>query len=164
MGHEFGVDVPWDSRFNDSPGIGVHYSVNNISKTFLNLNLYYSGGLGSRPLARLSRALVSSQTKYAFGLSMRQMFTSEDLDSLPRPEPLKYSLRDYWFLRSFLIDEGSVARLIMGVRYTNNDVSDKPFILADSYYYLQKYRLYLPQPPFHFRILQDKSDIRLWTG
>ncbi len=152
MGHEFGVEVPWNSRYRDSPGIGVHYSVNNISRSFINMNLYYNGGLGRQTFGLdLSRSLVSSQTRYAFGISMRQMFTSEDLDSLPLPEPLRYNLRDYWFLRSFLLDEGSVARLILGVRYTNNNVSDKPNILPDSYYHLQKYRIYLASASLSFQ-------------
>ncbi len=152
MGHEFGADVPWDNRYSDSPGLGVHYSINNISRSFINLNLYYNGGLGSRTFGLdLSRALVSSQTRYAFGVSVRQMYTSEDLDSLPMPEPLEYSLRDYWFLRSFLLDEGSVARLIIGVRYTNNNVSDKPYILPDSYYRLQRYRIYLASAALSFQ-------------
>lgn len=152
MGHEFGVDMPWDIRYSDSPGIGVHYSVNNISRSFMNLNLYYNTGLGRRTFGiDLSRALVSSQTRYAFGISLRQMYTSEDLDSLPSPEPLKYNLRDYWFLRSFLLDEGSVARLILGVRYTNNNVSDKPYILPDSYYRLQRYRIYLASAALSFQ-------------
>ncbi len=152
MGHEFGIDVPWDAGYRDSPGIGVHYSVNNIRKSFVNLNLYYSGGLGRQTFGLdLSRALVSSQSKYAFGASLKQMLTSEDLDSLPSPQPLKYSLRDYWFLRSFLIDEGSVARLILGARYTNNYVFDKPYILPDSYYHLQKYRLFLGSAALSFQ-------------
>lgn len=152
MGHEFGVDIPWDSKFRDSPGVGVHYSVNNFRRTFVNMNLYYNGGLGRQTFGLdLSRALVSSQTRYAYGASMRQMFTSEDLDSLPLPEPLRYNLRDYWFLRSFLLDQESVARLILGVRYTNNHVSDKPFILPDSYYRLQKYRIYLASAALSFQ-------------
>ena len=144
MGHEFGIDVPYDSEFTDSPGFGVKYLVNNIRKTFLNLNLYYLDGLGEKTYGfDLSRLLFSSATKYAGGISIREMNTSEDLDSLTEPEPLKYNLQDYWISRSFLINEETVSRIIIGARYTNNNVFDKPFILPDSYYNLQRYRLFL---------------------
>ncbi len=152
MGHEFGLEVPYDTKYYDSPGFGVHYSINNIKKSFLNLNLYYLGGLGKQTFGfDLKRSLVSSKTKYAFGISVKEMFTSEDLDSLPEPEPLKYNFQDYWFSRSFLLNEESVTRFILGVRYTNNNVFAKPFILPDSYYHLQKYRIYLASAALSFQ-------------
>ena len=77
-----------------------------------------------------------------------QMYTTEDLDTLPVPEPLKYNLQDYWISRSFLINREKVSRIILGVRYTNNNVFDKPFILPDSYYNIQKYRIYLASVAF----------------
>jgi len=76
------------------------------------------------------------------------MFTSEDLDTLPIPEPLKYNLQDYWLSRSFLINSEKVSRIIIGVRYTNNNVFDHPYILPDSYYNLQKYKLFLGSVAF----------------
>ena len=56
------------------------------------------------------------------------MFTTEDLDSLPEPVPVKYTFQDYWLLRSFLINKESVTRLIFGARYTNNNVFSHPYI------------------------------------
>jgi hypothetical protein len=144
MGHEFGVDIPYDSKLPDSPGFGIHYMIDNIGKTFLNLNTYYRYGLGEKTYGfSLNRKLVSSATKYAGGISIQQMSTTEDLDTLYVPEPLKYNLQDYWLSRSFLVDKESVSRIILGIRYTNNNVFDRPVILPESYYCLQNYRMYL---------------------
>ena len=144
FGHEFGLEIPYDSELPGSPGFGIEYQADNIAKTFINLNLYYFDGLGRRTYGfDLSRKLISSTTKYAGGISVREMFTSEDLDTMLVPEPLKYRLQDYWLSRSFLIDRESVSRIILGARYTNNNVFDHPFILPDSYHYLQKYRMFL---------------------
>lgn len=149
MGHEFGLDMPFDSDMPDSPGFGIHYNVDNIGKSFANLNLYYSDGLGIKTYGfNLKRSLFSSATKYAGGISVRQMYTSEDLDTLEVAEPLKYNLQDYWLSRSFLIDKESVSRIIIGVRYKNNNVWEKPFILPESYYNLQKYRIFLGSAAF----------------
>ncbi|MGA2407701.1 MAG: hypothetical protein ABSF81_13270 [Bacteroidales bacterium] len=144
MGHEFGLDVPYNSKDSDSPGIGVHYLANNIGKSFINLNVYFLYGLGEKTYGfDLSRNFVSSTTKYAGGISVRQMYTTENLDTLLVPAPLKYNLQDYWLSRSFLINKESVSRIIIGVRYTNNNVFDRPIILPESYYNLQNYRIFL---------------------
>lgn len=144
MGHEFGIEIPYDSRSTDSPGFGMNYKINNISKTFVNLATYYYDGLGEKTFGfDLNRKLISSLTKYAGNISIREMFTSDDLDTLPVPAPVKYNLQDYWLLRSFLLDAKSVMRLILGVRYTNNNVFSHPFILPDSYHYLQQYKIFL---------------------
>jgi len=144
MGHEFKLEIPYSSTSQDSPGIGLNYNINNISKTFVNLNLNYYNGLGRRTYGfNLSRNLVSSETKYAGGITIREMFTTEDLDTLPLPEPLKYNYQDYWLLRSFLINRESVSRIIGGIRYINNNVFKKPLIQPKTYYALQTYSLYL---------------------
>ena len=144
MGHEFGIDVPFDNTAPDSPGFGVHYLEDNIAKTFINLNVYFLTGLGVKTYGfDLSRKLISSTTKYAGGISIRQMYTSEDLDTLKIPAPLKYNLQDYWLSRSFLINKESVSRIIIGARYTNNNVFDHPLISPESFYNLQKYRIFL---------------------
>ena len=144
MGHEFGLDVPYNSKDSDSPGIGVHYLANNIGKSFINLKVYFLYGLGEKTYGfDLSRNFVSSTTKYAGGISVRQMYTTEDLDTLLVPAPLKYNLQDYWLSRSFLINKESVSRIIIGARYTNNNVFDRPIILPESYYNLQNYRIFL---------------------
>ncbi len=144
MGHEFGITVPHDAELPDSPGFGVKYLINNISRTFINTNLFYFNGLGERTYGfDISRSFVSSFTKYAGGISFRHMHTSEDLDTLVNPEPLKYNVQDYWLARSFLLDKQSVTRLVIGARYYNNNVFDHPFILPDSYHSLQKYKIFL---------------------
>jgi hypothetical protein len=123
-GHELGIDIPYDSSLPGSPGIGVHYRVNNIAKSFINLNGYYLNGLGKETYGfSLSRKLVSAETKYAAGISVLQMYTTEDLDTLPVPQPLEYNLQDYWLQRSF-------------------------FILPDSHYNLQNYKLFLASAAF----------------
>jgi hypothetical protein len=149
IGHELGFYMPYNAEFPDSPGFGVHYTINNISKSFIDLNLFYNNGLGERSYGfSLSRKLLSAKTKYAGGISVRSISTREDLDSLPVPEPLKYNFQDYWISRSFLINEASVSRIIIGARYTNNIVYDRPFILPFSYHNLQSYKLYLGTAAF----------------
>lgn len=144
MGHELGLEVPFDNTLPQSPGIGAHYLINNISRSFVDLNVYFLYGLGQKTYGfDMSRKLVSSTTKYAGGISVRMMYTSEDLDTLKVPAPLKYNFQDYWLSRSFLVNKESVTRIIIGARYTNNNVFDHPLILPESYYNLQKYKLYL---------------------
>lgn len=101
MGHEFGIDVPWDVDSINSPGFGVNYKVNNLGKTFTDLGLFFNDGLGRKSYGvDIGRRLISSTTKYAGNISLRRTITSEDLDSLPEPQPVKYNLQDYWLLRS----------------------------------------------------------------
>jgi len=149
MGQEFGLDMPYDNTLPESPGFGFHYLANNISKSFINLNVYFLHGLGEKTYGfDLSRKLVSSKTKWAGGISVRMMYTSEDLDTLKIPAPLKYNLQDYWLSRSFLLNKESVSRLIIGARYTNNNVFNHHVILPESFYNLQKYQLYLTSAAF----------------
>jgi hypothetical protein len=144
MGHEFGLEIPFDNTLPNSPGFGVHYIADNIARSFINLKGYYQYGLGVKTFGfDLTRKLVSSTTKYAGGISIKMMYTSEDLDILPVPVPLRYNLQDYWLSRSFLINKESVSRIIIGARYTNNNVFDHPVILPESFYNLQKYKLFL---------------------
>jgi len=149
MGHEFGIDIPFDNNAPDSPGFGVHYLADNIAKSFINLNVYYLNGLGEKTYGfDISRKLVSSTTKYAGGISIKQMYTSANIDALPFPSPLKYNLQDYWLSRSFLINKESVSRIIIGARYTNNNVFDHPLISSESYYNLQRYKIFLGSAAF----------------
>ena len=144
MGHEFKVEIPYSGDSNDSPGLGLDYYVNNIGRSFINMNLNYYNGLGKKTYGiNITRNLVSSETKYAGGISISQTNTSEDLDTLASPEPLRYNFQDYWLLRSFLINRETVSRLIAGIRYINNNVYEKPLIKPDEYYALQRFRLYM---------------------
>jgi hypothetical protein len=149
MGHEFGIEMPYDLKAANSPGFGFHYAINNIKKSFIDLNVNYLSGLGDRTYGfNLTRNLVSSTTKYAGGISVRQMYTSIAINNLITLAPLEYNLQDYWFARSFLVNKEKVSRIILGIRYTNNNVFDRPTILPDSYYALQNYRLYLASAAF----------------
>jgi hypothetical protein len=144
MGHEFGIDIPYDSKEPNSPGFGFHYRVDNIASSFINLNGFYLNALGDRTYGfSLNRKLVSSGTKYAGGISVIQMYTTVALKALTEEEPLKYNLQDYWIARSILVDKESVSRIILGARYKNNNIFDRPVILHDSYYNLQSYRIFL---------------------
>ena len=148
-GQEFGFDMPFDNSLPDSPGFGAHFIANNIAKSFINLNVYYLHGLGDRTYGfDLSRKLVSSTTKYAGGISVRQMYTNADIDTLKVPAPLKYNFQDYWISRSFLINKESVSRIIIGARYTNNNVFDHPVILPESYQSMQRYFIFLASAAF----------------
>jgi len=144
IGHELGIDIPYDNNEPNSPGFGFHYRVTNIASSFISFNGYYLNGLGDLTYGlSLNRKLVSSATKYAGGISVIQMYTSVKLNPLSDPEPLKYNLQDYYVLRSFLVNKESVSRIIIGARYTNNNVFERPLIEPDAYYALQKYNIIL---------------------
>jgi hypothetical protein len=144
LGHEFGIKIPFDSSLPGSPGIGAHYSINNIAKTFTTLAVEYQTGLGSTSYgATITRNFMSSATKYAGGIQFQQMYTMTKLDTMDRKEPLKYNLQDYWVARSFLVNRETVMRIILGLRYLNNNVFSKPEISPNTYYSLQKYQLFM---------------------
>ena len=151
IGHELELRIPYDARAAHTPGFGINYSINNIRETFIKLTLNYYDGFNYNTILReksygfaLSRDLVSATTKYAGGISFNHMTTVANLNyTLPVPEPVRYNLQDYWLARSFLIDRESVTRFILGVRYKNNNVFDRPFIQPYSYYNLQKYKILL---------------------
>ena len=83
MGHELGIDIPYDSNEPDSPGFGFHYRINNIARSFINLNGYYLNGLGEKTYGiSLNRKLVSSATKYAGGISVIQMYTTVNVKAI----------------------------------------------------------------------------------
>lgn len=149
MGHEFGIEVPWDARYASSPGFGANYQINNILKTFSNLNLHFTDGLGRKSYGfSLSRGFVSTDTRYAMGIPIRRMSITEDYGVIALPAPVKYTLQNYWFQRSFIINRESATRLILGIRYTNNNVFDNPFIQPDSFYNYQKYKILLGSVSF----------------
>jgi hypothetical protein len=151
IGHEFGMELPYNSKKPDSPGFGAYYIADNIAKSFINLQVDYLKGLGQETYGiSLNRKLLSSSTKYAGGVTVRQMYTTVIVDSILR-QPLKYNLQDYWLSRSFLINEESVTRIILGARYTNNNVFYHPEILPDSYHYLQRYKVILGSAALSFQ-------------
>ena len=149
IGHEFRLDLPYDQELPDSPGIGLSYNINNLLKSFIDLNTFWHDGLGEKTYGfNINRKLVSSATKYAGGISLKQIITSEDLDTMQVAESLKINFQDYWLSRSFLLDRKSVTRFIIGLRYTNNNAFSQPDILPDSYYNLQQYKIFLASLSF----------------
>jgi len=145
IGHELGFEIPFDSKYQDSPGFGIHYSVNNLLKSFININTYFLKGLGEKTYGfSLNRKLVSSSTKYAYGISVQQMYKTEDLNNtLTTPQPLKYNMQDYFLSRSFLINPESVTRIIIGARFTNNNIFERPVTPPEYYPHLDSYKRYL---------------------
>ncbi|HLP74245.1 MAG TPA: hypothetical protein VK155_15170 [Bacteroidales bacterium] len=144
LGHDLGINVPFDSEKPNSPGFGIHYLIDNLGSSFVNLNMFYNDDLEEDSYGiRLSRKFVSSETKYAGGVSVEHVYKFNALDTLKVPEPLRYNLQDYWIGRSFLLDRENVTRLVLSARYTNNNVLQRPSITPDSYHSLQKYRLFL---------------------
>jgi len=151
LGHELGFDIPYNSNKPDSPGFGVHYMVDNIAKSFTDFNIDYLKGLGVETYGfSLTKKLLSASTKYGGGISVRQMYTTVIVDSVFR-QPLKYNLQDYTLSRSFLVNEESVTRIILGVRYTNNNVFYHPEIQPDSYHSLQRYKMFLGSAALSFQ-------------
>jgi hypothetical protein len=142
LGHELEISMPY--RFDEYryPGIGARYSVKNIMRSLSDLEIDLSDGLGSTTFGGLyKRDFVTSETRYAWYASVRMTYTSEDLDTMPAPVPLRYTYQDYQAARSFMIDPTSVTRLIVSGRYVNNNVFKKPVIDENSYYRLQKYHI-----------------------
>jgi hypothetical protein len=144
IGHEFAIGIPYSSGSYESPGLGLNYNIYNLWKSFVNLNLFYSHALGTRKYGiNLSKDLISSTTKYAGGISIRQTFTTIDLDTMPKQQPLKVNYQDYWIMRSFLIDKESVTRIMTGIRYINNNVYQRPLINPNSYLPYQRYQFFV---------------------
>lgn len=144
LGHELGITVPFDNKKSGSPGFGIHYIIDNIGKSFINLKIYYKDDLDEDSYGiSLNRKFVSSASKYAGGISVEHVYKMKALDTLKIPEPLRYNFQDYWFGRSFLLDKENATRFLISLRYTNNNVLQRPEITPDSYYSLQKYKLYL---------------------
>ncbi len=149
LGHELGFDFPFDTEKSKYPGFGINYKIDNISKTFINFRAFFMDGLGQTGYGfSFDRPLVSSSTKYAGGISVTQMYTSEDFDTMEVAEPVSYNLQDYWLSRSFLFNTDEVKRLVIGARYYNNNVFEHPEIYPDSYYKYQQYKIFLGSVAF----------------
>ncbi len=149
FGHEFTINLPYDFRLDNKVGIGFDYRANNIAKTFADLrvfgvtkNLFRSYGVS------FGRSFISAETKYAGALRLQETLMYDDLDALEEPQPVDYTFQDYWIARSFMMNRANLSRLIFGLRYTNNNVYNRPEIQADSFHALQQYELYLASISF----------------
>jgi hypothetical protein len=173
LGHLVEFNIPFDFETSSHIGFGFNYSINNIRRSFIDFKAFYINGIGvNSPFANsdvshflkkesrqshwignpyrikahgisLNRSLVSYTTKYAGGISFSKMETKEDLDTMTVASPLNYTLQDYWVARSFLLNSESVQRIIIGARYYNNNIFERPFIYEDSYHDLQKHKVFL---------------------
>lgn len=141
LGHELSLSMPYDFSEYPWPGFGVNYSIRNIARSFSDLELGFSDGLGANCLrGQFNRDFVTSETRYAWSASLTMTRTTEDLDTMQAAVPLKYIRHDYWAARSFMLDRETVTRIIAGVRYVHNNVYARPEIDDFSYYRLQNYR------------------------
>jgi len=142
LAHEVSLAMPYDFNEYKYPGFGFSYSVRNIARSFSDLDLEYTDGLGTTMIGGIySRRFVTSETKYAWSASVRLTNTTEDLDTMLLPVPLRFTWQDYWAARSFMLDHNSVTRLILSGRYIHNNVFSRPEIDDFSYYRLQNYKL-----------------------
>lgn len=142
LGHELALTIPYNFDEYAYPGFGIKYAVRNVARTFSDLELDFSDGLGSTKMGGIyRRGFTTSETKYAWSASIRLNYTTEDLDTMANPEPLRYIYHDYWGARSFMLDRESVTRLIFSARYNANNIIKRPEIDDNSYYRLQSYQL-----------------------
>ncbi len=145
LGHDFIISFPYDYNV-DYYGFGyqLSYKVRNISKSLIDASASYSNALGKEYYdLSLNRKFISATTKYAGGFNMRETYTSSDLDTLETREKIEFNNLDIWLGRSFMIDKTSMTRLIISGRYINNNVFRRPEITSNSYYSLQKYKVFL---------------------
>lgn len=142
FGHDLEISVPYSFREYSYPALGVQYTLRNVFRTFSDLNFEFSDGMGSTNSGvTFNRGFTTSETKYAWNASLKVTYTTEDLDTMPVPVPLRFTWQDYWLSRSVMLDRGSVTRLIVTGRYQHNNVFSRPEIDDFSYYRLQRYRL-----------------------
>ncbi len=142
LGHELTLTASYDFGEYKYPGFGIRYSVNNIVRSFADLDLEFSDGLGTTIIGgTFSRNFITSETRYAWYASIKTTFTTEDLDTMLTPAPLRFTWQDYWAARSFILDRNTVTRLIFSGRYIHNNVFKRPEIDDFSFYRLQTYQL-----------------------
>ena len=141
FGHELEISLPYNYNKYNTPGIGLRYSVNNIARSFSDLKMQFSDGLGTTLLGGVfSRNFVTSETKYAWSASVMFTRTNDGIDTMAVPAPLRFTRQDYWAARSFMLDRSSVTRLIITGRYMHNNVFRRPLIDDFSYYRFQNYQ------------------------
>ncbi len=143
-GHSLELNLPFN--FDRSPllGYGVTYGIRNVYGTFSDIELSFLDSHDRRSYGiSLKKEFLRLNTRYAGGLTVRDTYRNEDLDTLPSPEPFRVNYQDFWLGRSFTVNKLNGSRIFIHARYTFNNVIDRPGIPPDSYYILQKYKLYL---------------------
>lgn len=144
VGHELKANLFFDYDLTPSWGYEGVYEIDNIRGSFIKGILNYKKAFNTESYGlRLSRKFFTPYTKYAGGLKIINTTTVEDLDTLPKPTPLRYGYQDYWFGRSFMLNEASRSRLILSARFLFNNIYERPEISETSYYNLQHHQLYL---------------------
>ncbi|MBE0676593.1 MAG: hypothetical protein IH591_18205 [Bacteroidales bacterium] len=158
--HSLDIGLPYNMQVSNRFGIRVNYSISNIARSFADLDVFMKSTYKERSYGfNLSRDFISAESDYAGGITVKEVYTTTDVDTSPRIFPLEYTYQDYWLARSVMIDRESLARLIFGVRYINNNVFERPEIDPLSYYRLQKYRLYLASASFSIQKFYKTSFI-----
>ena len=149
LGHELEINLPYDFGADGRIGIGLEYRANNIARTFADLRVFgITKKLNKSYGVTFGRTFVSAETKYAGALRLQETLMYDDLDTLEKPQPVEFTFQDYWIARSFMLNRANLSRLIFGVRYTNNNVYNRPAISSDSYHSFQKYELYMASISF----------------
>lgn len=144
FGNELEITVPYDYRKFNSTGFGASYKLNNINQTLVDARLEYMNAFNTRVAGLdITKKFLTVYTKYAGGISLKQSYILENLDTLTIPEPVEYNNIDLWLGRSYLIDKINYSRAVISGRYINNNVWKRPEITDNSYYAYQKYNLYL---------------------
>jgi hypothetical protein len=158
--HSLEIGLPYNMQATNKIGIRLDYGIGNIAGTFTDLNLFLNSTYKGRSYGlNLRRNFTSAESDFAGGVTIKAVYTTTDVDTSPRIHPLEYTYQDYWLARSILIDKEKLSRIILGVRYINNNVYERPEINPLSYYRLQKYRLYLGSASFSIQKFYKTSFI-----
>ncbi len=149
FGHSIELGLPYDFDLEKPWGVKMGYRVNNIARTWVDMNLFFGSTANEKYYGiSLRRDFMGIETKYAGGIDIREVSTITTTDSPDILWPFSYSYHDYWAARSFLLDLQSHSRIILGARFINNNVYERPDIDAMSFYSLQKYKLWLSSVSF----------------
>lgn len=158
--HGLELGIPYDLTLSNRPGIRLKYSVNNIVRSYADLDIVLLATPAERNYGfSLKRDFISAESEYAGGITVREVYTSTGPDTVSKEFPLEFTFQDYWFARSFLLSRNSLARIIVGTRYIHNNVYERPEIDPLSYYSLQKYQLYLGSITFSMQRFYKTSYI-----
>jgi hypothetical protein len=160
FGHSIELGLPYDFDLESPWGVRMGYQVRNIARSWVDIKLFFSSAATEKYYGlTLKRDFMSIETKYAGGLDIREVFTTTFTGSSEISYPFEYSYQDYWAARSFLLDIHSHSRIILGARYINNNVFERPAIDTRSYYQLQKYKLWLSSLSFSLQKFYKTSFI-----
>ncbi len=149
LGQEIGIGVTTNFIKGERPEIRAGYLINNIGGTLSDLELFaHFTGVGRRHGFNLYRDFAGIDSEYAGSVSLFETISTATLSPGDDPEPLEYSYQDYWLARSFLVDRERSLRVILGMRYIHNNVYKRPDIDPQTFYSMQKHKLFLTSLSF----------------